>query len=138
MARSRPNRDEEHIEGGRIGYRPARVMWVLVVGLLIALMLNATELENEAKSKPYGRNRDVWVAIWKPFAVVSHALYIDRPRAWFDRGIASRVPNRASKSRTKASVRSRKPIRSNSSTAASARGISAGTSSGATLARPAR
>jgi len=87
MARSRPNRDEEHIEGGRIGYRPARVMWVLVVGLLIALMLNATELENEAKSKPYGRNRDVWVAIWKPFAVVSHALYIDRPRAWFDDAI---------------------------------------------------
>lgn len=87
MARTESQADSEPVDGGRLGYRPGRVLWVIVVGLLIALMLNATELENEAKSKPYGRNRDVWVAIWKPFAVVSHTLYIDRPRAWFDDAI---------------------------------------------------
>lgn len=79
--------EQEPIEGGRLGARPGRVLWVIVVGLFIALMLNATELENEAKAKPYGRDRDVWVAIWKPFAVVSRTLYIDRPRAWFDDAI---------------------------------------------------
>ena len=92
MARTRSPEQPEPIEGGRLGYRPGRVLWVIVVALFIALMLNATELENEAKSKPYGRNRDVWVAVWKPFAVVSHALYIDRPRAWFDDAIGRGDP----------------------------------------------
>lgn len=87
MARTDTRTDPEPVEGGRLGYRPGRVLWVIVVALLIALMLNASELENEAKSKPYGRNRDIWIGIWKPFAVVSHALYIDRPRAWFDDAI---------------------------------------------------
>lgn len=79
--------EREQLDGGRLGARPTRVLWVIAVGLVIALMLNASELEREAKAKPYGRDRDVWVAIWKPFAVVSHALYIDRPRAWFDDAI---------------------------------------------------
>jgi hypothetical protein len=87
MARTESRNESEPVDGGRLGYPPRRVLWVILVGLLIALMLNATELENEAKSKPYGRNRDVWVAIWKPFAVVSHTLYIDRPRAWLDDAI---------------------------------------------------
>lgn len=79
--------DREQADGGRLGARPARVLWVIAVGLFMALMLNASELEREAKAKPYGRNRDIWVAIWKPFAVVSETLYIDRPRAWFDDAI---------------------------------------------------
>lgn len=83
MARS----EQEPIDHGRTGYLPGRVLWVIAVALFIALMLNATELEHEAKSKPYGRNRDIWVNVWKPFAFVSHTLYIDRPRAWLDDAI---------------------------------------------------
>ncbi len=79
--------EREQLDGGRIEARPRRVLWVIAAGLFIALLLNASELEREAKAKPYGRERDVWVAIWKPFAVFSHALYIDRPRAWFDDAI---------------------------------------------------
>ncbi|MEO8540562.1 MAG: DUF459 domain-containing protein [bacterium] len=80
-------REQENADGGRLGAGPGRVLWVIAVALFIALMLNASELEKEAKAKPYGHSRDIWVAIWKPFAVVSKTLYIDRPRAWFDDAI---------------------------------------------------
>lgn len=74
----------EHGAQGRLGARPGRVFAVITVALVIAVLLNAPELESEAKAKPFGRERDVWVNIWKPFAAVSRALYLDRPRAWMD------------------------------------------------------
>ena len=78
-------REREH--EGRIGAPPKRVFWVIAVALLIAVFLNAPELESEAKAKPYGRDRDIWVNVWKPFATVSRALYLDQPREWFDDAI---------------------------------------------------
>lgn len=53
----------------------------------MAVFLNAPELESEAMAKPYGRDRDIWVNVWKPFATVSRALYLDQPRAWLDDAI---------------------------------------------------
>lgn len=71
-------------EQGRPGARPGRVFAVITAALFVAVLLNAPELESEAKAKPFGRDRDVWVNIWRPFATVSRALYLDRPRAWID------------------------------------------------------
>ncbi len=63
-------------------FRPQRVLWVMVVALVMAILLNAPELEKEAKQKPFGTERDVWVSIWRPFSAVSQALYLDKPREW--------------------------------------------------------
>ncbi|MGE0602151.1 MAG: DUF459 domain-containing protein [Dehalococcoidia bacterium] len=68
-------------------FRPQRVLWVIVVALVMAVLLNAPELEKEAKQKPFGTERDIWVAIWKPFSTVSQALYLDKPREWADQAL---------------------------------------------------
>jgi uncharacterized protein len=72
-------------DGGR--WDAKRVFIVIAGALLIAVFLNAVELEAEAKRKPLGGERDFWVAVWKPFATVSRALYLDQPRAWADEAI---------------------------------------------------
>ncbi|HQW51272.1 MAG TPA: DUF459 domain-containing protein [Tepidiformaceae bacterium] len=68
--------------GNRLGATPGRVFVVIAGALLIAVLLNAPWLEDEAERQPFGKERDFWVAVWKPFAAVSRALYLDRPRAW--------------------------------------------------------
>jgi hypothetical protein len=68
-------------------FRPTRVFAVILGALFIALLLNAPELEKEAKAKPFGTERDIWVNIWKPFSTVSRAVYLDRPRAWADEAL---------------------------------------------------
>lgn len=57
---------------------------VIVGALLIAVLLNAPWLEDGAKRQPFGKERDFWVAVWKPFAAVSRALYLDQPRRWVE------------------------------------------------------
>jgi len=69
------------------GFKPKHVFWVIAAALLIAVFLNASELEREAKQKPFGAERDFWVAVWKPFAAVSRALYLDKPREWADEAL---------------------------------------------------
>ncbi|WP_322796809.1 DUF459 domain-containing protein [Tepidiforma sp.] len=69
----------------RLGARPGRVFGVMVGGLLLAVLLNAPALERGAESMPYGRERDFWLAVWKPFAAVSRALFLDEPRNALDR-----------------------------------------------------
>jgi hypothetical protein len=58
------------------------VFGVIVGALLIAVLLNAPWLEDSARKQPFGKERDFWVAVWKPFAAVSRALYLDQPRRW--------------------------------------------------------
>lgn len=71
----------------RLGARPGRVFGVIVGALLIAVLLNAPWLEDGAKKQPFGKERDFWVAVWKPFATVSRALYLDQPRKWVEDAI---------------------------------------------------
>jgi hypothetical protein len=75
------------------GFQPKRVFWIIAAALLLAVFLNASELEREAKQKPIGGERDFWIAVWKPFAVVSQAVYLDKPREWADEALG-RDPNR--------------------------------------------
>lgn len=71
----------------RLGARPRRVFGVMVGGLLLAVLLNAPALEQGAASMPYGRERDFWLATWKPFATVSRLLFLDEPRNLLDRAL---------------------------------------------------
>ncbi|WP_322817584.1 DUF459 domain-containing protein [Tepidiforma sp.] len=71
----------------RLGARPRRVFGVMVGGMLLAVLLNAPALEQGAASMPYGRERDFWLAIWKPFATVSRLLFLDEPRNLLDRAL---------------------------------------------------
>lgn len=73
--------------GERLGARPGRVFGVIVGALLIAVLLNAPWLEDGAKAQPFGKERDFWVAVWKPFAAVSRALYLDQPRKWVEEAL---------------------------------------------------
>jgi hypothetical protein len=72
---------------GRNAWDAKRVFLVILGALLIAVLLNAPELESEAKRKPLGNDRDFWVTTWKPFATVSRALWLDKPREWADDAI---------------------------------------------------
>ena len=66
---------------------PARKLWsaghalvVCVLGLAIALLLNAPHAHKSAFNKSDGWQRDIALAITGPLAGVSHALLLDRPR----------------------------------------------------------
>ncbi len=61
-----------------------RLVATCVLTLLCAALLNANALLKDAERKPFGPERDFWMATWTPFANVSSALYLDRPRAWLD------------------------------------------------------
>ncbi|MCZ7576713.1 MAG: hypothetical protein M5U18_06590 [Dehalococcoidia bacterium] len=81
-------REERRLGSGeRLGAKPGRVFGVIVGALLIAVLLNAPWLEDGAKKQPFGKERDFWVAVWKPFAAVSRALYLDQPRKWADEAL---------------------------------------------------
>jgi hypothetical protein len=71
----------------RLGARPRRVFGVMVGGLLLAVLLNAPALEQGAEAMPYGRERDFWLAVWKPFAAVSRTFFLDEPRNLLDRAL---------------------------------------------------
>jgi len=79
--------DLEQSESGGQAVTPRRVLAVIAGALLIAVLLNASELEKDAKAKPFGNERDFWVAVWKPFATVSRALGLDKPREWADQAL---------------------------------------------------
>lgn len=75
------------VRRGERGERPSPVRRVLVVGLaglILGALLNADSILERAEQKPFGWQRDAWVAIWKPVDFVSHILFLDRPRAWLD------------------------------------------------------
>ena len=77
----------ERREEGRLGATPWRAFVVIAGALLLAVLLNAAELESEAKAKPFGKERDFWVNVWKPFATVSRVFYLDKPREWADHAL---------------------------------------------------
>src|SRR5262245_54356532 len=61
-----------------------RMLAVIVATLLLATILNADALVHDAETKPYGKSRDFWLAVWHPFQTVSDALFLDEPRDALD------------------------------------------------------
>ena len=58
------------------------VLVAALIGLGLALFLNAPGLKKSAQSLPYGARRSVAVAFATPVAAVSHFFYLDRPGQW--------------------------------------------------------
>jgi uncharacterized protein len=63
---------------------PRQVATVMLTGLLLALLLNARDMERSAETSPFGARRDVALALLGPASRVSQALGLDRPRAALD------------------------------------------------------
>jgi uncharacterized protein len=67
-------------EGGRRLHSAGSAVVVSLVGLFIALFLNAPGLHKSASIQPAGWKRDVALDITGPLESVSSALFLDRPR----------------------------------------------------------
>ncbi len=61
-----------------------RVLLVVVIGLVLAALVNADSLVERAERKPFGWSRDLSLAVWEPVQDVSHFLHLNRPRQWVD------------------------------------------------------
>ena len=57
---------EATIEGRRTA-RPLKVFATVVATLVLAALLNADHLVDRAGKKPFGGDRDFWLAVWQPF-----------------------------------------------------------------------
>lgn len=73
--------------GERRPWRPARIIGLVVSGLVLAALMNADHLVDRADKKPFGGGRDFWLAVWEPVQTVSDALYLNRPRQWLDEAL---------------------------------------------------
>lgn len=70
------------VEDGRVR-RPAGGAWLtILVTFLAGLLLNADGVAHIADTQPLGWPRTTARAAVRPFQVVSHALLLNRPRAW--------------------------------------------------------
>ncbi|HEV8114589.1 MAG TPA: GDSL-type esterase/lipase family protein, partial [Acidimicrobiales bacterium] len=70
------------VEDGRVR-RPAGGAWLsLLVALLAGLLLNADGVAHIADVQPLGWRRSTARVAVAPFQAVSHALLLNRPRAW--------------------------------------------------------
>lgn len=75
--------------GGRL-HRPAGAAWLtILVACLAGLLFNADGAARIADQQPLGWKRDTARAAVAPFQAVSHALLLDRPRAWLASAVAS-------------------------------------------------
>lgn len=77
MAEPAPDEDDDAPRGPL----PAgRVLVVMLVGLLLAALLNADSLVEQAERKPFGWSRDVSLAVWRPVQGAAELLRVDRVR----------------------------------------------------------
>ncbi|HJU49072.1 MAG TPA: hypothetical protein VJ689_13110 [Gaiellaceae bacterium] len=76
----RPPRRSRTRDGRRL--RPAgNALLVALLALGLGLLLNAPGIHKSAYNQPDGWKRDVATSLTKPLRDVSHALFLDRPRA---------------------------------------------------------
>ena len=70
------------VDGGRV-HRPAgsALLTILITGLA-ALLLNGDGVAHIADTQPLGWQRTTARAVTRPFQAISHALLLNRPRAW--------------------------------------------------------
>lgn len=71
------------------GVPPRQAHRALAVFYVLMLLLNGSALLREAELLPYGRGRDVCVALARPLAAVSGATRLDRPRGWIERTVVT-------------------------------------------------
>lgn len=64
-----------------------QVFLVVAGALAVAVVLNAPHLLREAEQKPFGGDRDFWVAVWRPFDDASRVLRLDEPRRALDHAL---------------------------------------------------
>lgn len=62
----------------------ARTVAVVIGALVVGALLNADALLSTASSQEAGPRRDVAIAVATPLVEVSHAIGLDRPRAWLE------------------------------------------------------
>lgn len=67
-------------EGGRRLHSAGSAIVLSLVGLLLALLLNAPGLHKSATIQPEGWKRDLALGVTQPLEDVSRALFLDRPR----------------------------------------------------------
>jgi hypothetical protein len=77
--RRRPARADG--EGGRRLWSAGHAIVVGLLALLFGALLNAPGIHKSAYNQPDGWKRDVALAVTNPLQAVSHALFLDRPRA---------------------------------------------------------
>ena len=73
------------------GIAAGKVLLGGLLGLAVAVLLNAQALLDDARQKPFGRSRDVSVAVWEPIEGVSSALGLTSPRQWADEALGREV-----------------------------------------------
>ena len=65
--------------GGRRLVPAGSVLVAGLLGLVLALFLNAASIQRTARAMPFGAQRTLAVAAMRPVAALSHLLLIDRP-----------------------------------------------------------
>jgi hypothetical protein len=80
-SRPRPRRSAEGGGPRRRAWSAGHALIVSALALVFSALLNAPGIHKSAYNKPEGWSRDVALAITGPLADVSHALFLDRPRA---------------------------------------------------------
>ena len=65
--------------GGRRLVPGGSVLVAGLVGLLLALFLNAASIQRTARAMPFGAERTLAVTAIRPVAALSHLLFLDRP-----------------------------------------------------------
>jgi hypothetical protein len=77
----RRRRTQPRVEGERRLWSAGHALVVCFLTLLIGALLNAPGIHKSAYNQPDGWKRDLALAFTGPLDAVSHALYLDRPRA---------------------------------------------------------
>ncbi|MDG2114919.1 MAG: DUF459 domain-containing protein [Actinomycetota bacterium] len=78
-------------EDGYCGLPAGKVLLGGLLGLVVAILLNSQALLRDAEQKPFGRSRDVSVAIWEPVEGVASAIGLTAPRRWVDEALSRDV-----------------------------------------------
>lgn len=69
------------------GLAAGKVLLGGLLGLALAILLNSQALLRDAEQKPFGRDRDISVAVWEPIEGVASAIGLTQPRRWADEAL---------------------------------------------------
>lgn len=82
----RPEIEDRREAAGR-GLAPRRVHAGVLLFYVLALLLNAEALHERARLLPFGRGRDLAVAVSRPVDRLARALRLHHPRRWIERQV---------------------------------------------------